>query len=342
MSDDLVQMSDDLVTPVTLLGPPSTLLNSPSTPTFIQNNLIADTPGAALILDPNLVNPWGISIPSGGGPFWISDQASNMSSIDGLTGVTVTLNAIPPIAVPSPTGQVFNSFANAFSLPNGSAAKFLFASTNGGIYGWNGGSSVAVVTTPGAAYTGLAIGTSANGPTLYAANNKAGTVDMFDSSFKMIKSFTPDPTIPAGFGPYNVQVLNNSVYVTYSHQDRSVGAGVGFIDQYDLNGNLVSQVAAGGTLDAPWGLAIAPPTFGEFASDLLVGNFGDGAINVFNPTSHQFLGQLDNSSGQPIHIDGLWSLVPGLGGSGGDPNQIYFTAGPSHETHGLFGTISAA
>lgn len=197
-----------------------------------------------------------------------------------------------------------------------------------------------------AVYKGLAIGMSASGPTLYAANFGAGTVDMFDSTFKPIKSFT-DATLPAGYAPFNVQVLGNKLYVAYALQDAAkhddvAAVGNGFVDAFDLNGNMLARVGSNGMLDSPWGLAIAPKTFGAFANDLLVGNFGDGRINVFDPTTNTSLGQLTTAAGTPMTIDGLWALTPGNGGMGGDPNTIYFSAGPSGETHGLFGSIIAA
>jgi uncharacterized protein (TIGR03118 family) len=250
------------------------------------------------------------------------------------------------VNVPSPTGQVFNSFASmgAFPLPSGSPATFLFASTNGNIYGWNAGATaVPVFTSPTpAAYTGLAIGMGPSGPTLFAANNRGGTVDMFNAQMQKTGTLAPDPTIPAGFGPYNVQVLNGGVFVTYSEQDRSTGPGLGFVNEYKLDGSLIGRVASGGTLDAPWGLTIAPPSFGALAGDLLVGNFGDGKINVFSPSPTQFLGQLNGPNGQPLTIDGLWALTPGNGGAAGDPNALYFSSGPVSETHGLFGAILPA
>jgi len=326
-----------------------------SSPTFLEFPLISDTPTIpAAMTDPNLINAWGISFPPTG-PFWISDQGSGKTSVDTLSGGTLNLNAIPPVAVPSPTGQVFNIFASlgAFPLPSGAPATFLFASTNGSLYGWNtGASAVPVFTSPTpAAFTGLAIAMNASGPTLYAANNRGGTVDIFNDKLQPTGTLAPDPTIPAGFGPYNVQVLNGSLFVTYSEQDRSTGPGLGFVDQYDLSGKLIGRVASGGPLDAPWGLTIAPASFGAIAGDLLVGNFGDGKINVYGappnpdptvPAAIQFLGQLNGPNGQPLTIDGLWALTPGNGGSAGDPNFLYFSAGPVSETHGLFGAIVPA
>jgi uncharacterized protein (TIGR03118 family) len=339
--------STPLVTPQTTpLVTPQTLL-LPSTPKFIQTNLISDGSVPAKVTDPNLINPWGVSF-SATSPFSVSDQGTNFASLDSVTTSatgdnSVALNVFPPLATPSPTGQVFNSFPSAFALTNGQPATILFASTAGQIIGWNGGAQATIgVNNPNAVYTGLAIGMSASGPTLYAANARAGTVDMYDSSFKLIKTIS-DPSIPPGFTPYGVQVLKNQLFVTYAPANsRLNGAGQGMVDQFDLNGNRVGLVAAGNPLNAPWGLAIAPSSFGAFAGALLVGNFGDGTISAFDYSTHAFLGQLNGTDGQPLVNQDLWAITPGNGGSAGDPYQLYFTAGLMDERHGLFGSIKAA
>jgi uncharacterized protein (TIGR03118 family) len=142
-----------------------------------------------------------------------------------------------------------------------------------------------------------------------------------------------------------VQVFGGKVYVTYALQndqkhDDTAGAGNGFVDVFDQNGGNLVRFASNGTLNSPWGLAIAPQSFGSFAGDLLVGNFGDGRINVFDPNSHDFIAQLKSPNGDRIAIDGLWTLTPGNGTSAGDPNAIYFTAGINSEADGLFGSIT--
>jgi len=333
-------MTDHVMTP--------DMLQIPQLPSFVQNNLVSDGSVPAMVTDPNLINPWGLAH-SATSPFWVSDQGTNLSSIDTVkassTGDgTVVLNAIPPVSTPSPTGQVFNSFPNAFVLADGQPAAFLFASTTGVITGWNpalGTDTDVAVPASGGVYTGLAIGMSDSGPTLYAANAKAGTIDMYDSTFKLIKSIS-DPLIPAGFSPYNVQVLNNQLFVTYAPINRGTGQGQGAVDQFDLNGNHVGLVTAGGALNAPWGLAIAPASFGGFANDLLVGNFGDGTISAFDFKTHAFIGQLSGTDGKPLVNTDLWAITPGNGGNAGDPNQLYFTAGLTDEKHGLLGSIAPA
>jgi uncharacterized protein (TIGR03118 family) len=154
-----------------------------------------------------------------------------------------------------------------------------------------------------------------------------------------------DPTLPSGFAPFNIQTLGNELYVTYAKQDATghddvPGAGNGFVDMFDLNGNLLTRLISNGVLNSPWGLALAPADFGQFSNDLLVGNFGDGTINAFDPVNGNLLGTLSDSNGQPIAIDGLWGLIFGNGGNGGKTNILYFTAGPDDETHGLFGSLA--
>jgi uncharacterized protein (TIGR03118 family) len=338
---------------------------------FTVNNLVGSdaTVGAAQI-DPNLINPWGIS-ESSTSPFWISENGSGVTSIDSVTSSGVTLNVLGPItiAVPpgqdpgtaSPTGQVFNSFASAgaFTLQDGSPATFLFATEDGTISGWNaaaGTQSIIAVDEAdnpaagdeaqglGAVYKGLAIGQGDSGPVLFAANFRHGTVDTYDQKFNLINSFT-DPTVPAGFAPFNVQVLDNKLFVTFAQQDATkhddvAGAGNGFVDEFDMNGNMLGRVASNGPLDSPWGLAIAPQSFGKLAGDLLVGNFGDGTINAFNLRTDHFAGTLSGADGKPIVIGDLWAIAPGNGGSGGNANTIYFTAGVKDEAQGLFGSLT--
>jgi len=333
--------------------------------TFMQTNLVSDGFVPAATIDPNLINPWGLTH-SATSPFWVSDNGAGVTTIYTGAGTPVTVTGgheVITIATPpgqtspaSPTGDVFNIAGTGFNVTSGghtASSVFIFATEDGTISGWNPtvnpASSVLAVDNSqggtGAVYKGLAIGQTADGTFLYAANFRNGTVDMFDQNFKQVNSFT-DPNVPAGFAPFNVQVLDNHLFVTFAMQDPTKhddvpGVGHGFVDEFDLQGNLLQRVASGGALDSPWGLAIAPPGFGEFANDLLVGNFGDGTINVFNPKNDHFLGKLEDANGAPITIFDLWALVPGTGNAGTDPNKIYFTAGVKNEAHGLFGSLAA-
>ena len=334
---------------------------------FVQTNLVSDGSVPAVTSDPNLINPWGVAF-SATGPFWVADNGKGVATIyDGAgTPITVAGFSVITIAVPegqppppdgstSPTGQVFNPTSDFEISNNGVTAPsvFIFATEDGTISGWNpavnAGSTVLAVDNfnggEGAVYKGLAIGHNDDGTFLFAANFRNGTVDVFNDDFKQVKSFT-DPNLPAGYAPFNVQVLDDHLFVTFALQDDAkhddvAGAGHGFVDEFDLEGHLLHRVASGGVLNSPWGLAIAPSGFGEFSHDLLVGNFGDGTINVFDPKTDHFLGKLEDPNGAPIHIQDLWALVPGNSGTNTDPHKVYFTAGLQNEQHGLFGSLAA-
>jgi uncharacterized protein (TIGR03118 family) len=310
--------------------------------TFQQTNLVSDIPGLAAHTDPNLKNPWGVSF-APTSPIWVSDQVTGKATLYNGSGTPQSL--IVTIPGGNPTGQLFNSTASDFVLPVGGKSLFLFASLNGTISGWNGGSGTTaqtVATHAGSVYTGLTLGNPGTGNLLYAADAATGHIDVYNSTFSLTTlsgSFT-DPGVPAGFKPYNVRDINGTVYVTYEIRNQPGGV----LDAFDENGNFLRRLAAngaGGVLSEPWGLVLAPSTFGPFGNDLLVGNKGDGHISAFDPTTGQFLGQLDALGGSPIANTGLWGLTFGNGGAGGDPNTLFFSAGINNETNGLFGTIRA-
>ncbi len=333
------------------------------TTTYTQTNLVSDGSVPAATISDNLINPWGIAH-SQTSPFWISENGTGLAEVYNGAGTLVPIAGHDAITIAAPqggdtaapTGQVFNSAGSGFDVTaNGVTASsvFLFATEDGTISGWsptvNSGSSViAVDNSQGsnpAVYKGLAIGTTNQGTFLYAANFSNGTVDMFDSQFKKINSFT-DPNLPSGYAPFNVQVLDGKLYVTFAQQDAAkhddvAGPGHGFVDTFDLKGNMLDRVATQGVLNSPWGLDIAPQGFGQFAGDLLVGNFGDGSIDAFDPHTDKFMGQLLGSDGIPLQIQDLWALTNGTGANGTDPNAVYFTAGLQDEMHGLFGSLSA-
>jgi uncharacterized protein (TIGR03118 family) len=333
------------------------------TTTYTQTNLISDGAVPAARTDDKLINPWGVSFPPGG-PFWISDNGSGNTTVADKNGVPIAIagNPTPEITIAPPagqtapataTGQVFNTTGSGFAISQGGksgSALFLFATEDGTISGWNPNvnpaASVLAVDNSGAkaVYKGLALATSSAGTTLYAANFHAGTVDMFNDAFQPIGSFT-DPGVAPGFAPFNVQVLDGHLFVAFAQQDADKeddvpGLGHGFVDEFDLNGTLVRRVISGGVLNSPWGLALAPGNFGQFAGDLLVGNFGDGHVNAFNRSTGAFAGTLTGTDGKPITIGDLWALTPGSGGAGSDPNTIFFTAGLADEAHGLFGSLT--
>lgn len=340
--------------------------------TFQQTNLVSDIPGMALTTDPDLVNAWGISH-SSTSPFWVSDNGAGVTTLYNGNGAKVILNIgsqhLPHVTIPpppgsppgttaTPTGQVFNIAAGAgsFKVSNGTTsapALFIFATEDGTISGWNPSvdPANAVIgvdkSSTGAVYKGLAIGSNASGTFLYAANFRAATIDVFDSTFHaahLAGSFA-DPDIKSGFAPFNVQFLGGKLYVTYAKQNASrhddvAGHANGYLDVFSTDGVLLQRLATRGRLNSPWGLAIAPTSFGEFANDLLVGNFGDGRINVVDPVEGGFRGQLRYADNRPITIPGLWGLIVGNGGNGGNVNTVYFSAGPNDEADGLFGSLA--
>ncbi len=319
--------------------------------TFTQTDLVSDVSGLAANTDPNLKNPWGVSF-SATSPFWASDQATGVATLYNAAGVPNALVVTIPGSTtgPSgPTGQVFNS-TSGFLLTNGNGLKatFIFDNLNGTISGWNGGTTaVNQATTPGAVYTGLAQGTSAIGSVLYAANSGASPgINVFDSSFAPVTlagNFT-DPNLPAGFVPFNIQNLNGNIYVTYELLNPKGGLMPGgIVDEFDANGNFIKTIASNGALGplfAPWGIVFAPSGFGSFGNDLLIGNFGNGEIDVYDPTTDAFLGTLDGNDGVPLVNGALWALETRAPGGTFDPNAVYFTAGINDEADGLFGEIT--
>jgi uncharacterized protein (TIGR03118 family) len=319
----------------------------------VQTNLVSDIPGLALTLDPQLKNPWGISF-SGGSPMWVSDAGTGVSTLYNGAGAKQALVVGipgPGGGVPGvPTGQVFNS-AGAFQLSNGANATFLFASATGTISGWNGAAGTTALTqvnnfAGGAEYTGLALGGSGAGARLYAADFGNARVDVFDGSFNPILPGTfVDPAIPAGYAPYNVHNVAGQFVVAYALKKTvGVGAvtgpGLGFVSVFDANGNLVRRLASGGPLDAPWGVAVAPASWGIFGGATLVGNFGNGRINAFEPLTGTFLGMLTDVNGAPLENDGLWEITFGNGAQGTSTSTLYFAAGINDEANGLVGGLA--
>ena len=332
---------------LTLLSVSHSVLADGVTNNFVQTNLVSNTPGVANNTDPNLVNPWGIAT-SSSSPFWVSDNATGLATLynsDGVKqGLVVTIPGLGG-QPGEPTGVIFNSTTNFNS------DLFIFAGENGTIAGWRGalGTTAEILLDNSAAdavYKAIATGTTAQGTYLYAADlhNNQITVVPGTGAPALIGNFQ-DPNLPAGYAPFNIENIGGKLYVTYALQDAAgmddvAGASHGIVDVYDLNGNLVQRLITGGSLDSPWGLALAPTGFGSFSNDLLVGNFGDGTINAFNPTTGAFLGQLDDASGNPIVNPGLWALTFGNGGNGGLPGDLYFTAGGAHEDQGLLGSLA--
>jgi len=338
---------------------------------YRQINLVSDQAGKANLTDPDLVNAWGLAASPGtnaspGSPLWVADNGSDKATL--YAGASATSVSKVPLVVnvtgAAPTGQVFNSDSSAFvvsdSHGNSGSSLFLFDTENGTIDGWApnvnpNGTNPSTVTEVGrnnganAVYKGLAIAKSSVGTTLYATNFRSGRVEAYDGTFTPVElpgGLFVDPKLPAGYGPFGIAVIMGKLYVSFAKQDATLhddvaGQGNGFVDVFGRNGKFIRRLITRGALNSPWGMALAPASFGQFAGDLLVGNFGDGHINVYNPTSGLRLGQLRGSNGQPIVIDGLWGLMFGNGNAAGN-NQLLFSAGPDGESHGLLGKIVVA
>jgi uncharacterized protein (TIGR03118 family) len=323
------------------------------TNSYKQTNLTSDTAGVAANVDPNLVNPWGIAFfPNN--PFWIADNNSGFTTLYNASGMNTGSFPVPHAAantgLSTPTGIVANTTGAGFAV-NGKPGVFIFDSEDGAITSWNGTDPVTIKvdnSAAGAVYKGLALITNSSGTFLLAANFNSGAVEVYDNLFnaKTLAGTFVDPNLPSGFAPFGIHVINNQVLVTYAMQDQAKHdpvhqAGAGYVDIFDLNGNFVQRLVSQGNLNAPWGAVIPPAGFGAFGGKLLVGNFGDGTINAFDPAAGTFLDQMKDATGAVITNASLWDMVFGGGGSSGDPNTLYFTAGLANEQHGLFAAITA-
>jgi uncharacterized protein (TIGR03118 family) len=332
--------------------------------------LISDQTGVAAVTDPNLVGTWGISA-SAASPFWVSNTGNGTSTVYSASDATPatltapTVNAlvvaIPPSAnntvskTGTPTGQVSNGYGvGNFEITPGVAAGFIFATIDGTISAR--GTSPAVIKVDngaaGAVYTGLAIGVSSAGPTLYAANFSKGTIDTFDKTWKPITlpGGFQDPNLPQQFYPSNIQRYGRRLYVTYNLSDGtgSFGYGgpyTGLVDVFDLNGNLLDRLVPNNQyMNLPWGVAVTGANFGSFSYALVVGNFGDGTISAFDLNTGNYLGTMQDGKGNNLAINGLWGLQWGNGGNGGSASTLYFAASPGagpsgFSQHGLFGSL---
>jgi uncharacterized protein (TIGR03118 family) len=351
-----------------------------------QVNLVSDlsTVGASLV-DPDVVNPWGLALgPTT--PLWSANNGTDTATLYASAPDTAVATKVAAVRVTFPdkpelpTGQVFNG-TTGFVVSNGTTsgpAAFMFSTLTGHIEAWSPvvdphlGNAETKATVPGAAYTGLALATAKSGPQLYAANFGQGRVDVFNSSFMMqpaSRARFNDRRLPKGYSPFGIATLRGKIFVAYAKVDpvthhNAVGRGLGFVDEYTPEGRLVSRVAGRNTLDAPWGMEIAPSSWGKLAGDLLVGNFGDGRINVIKADRHHdgdgrsngrsdgrskghsdgrsdgdFEGQLrNNATGKTLVIPGLWALLRGTASTGGT-DSILFSAGIDNEQHGLIGAL---
>ena len=334
---------------------------------YRQHNLVSDGSVRADHTDANLVNAWGLQF-NPTGFWWVNDNGTGLSTLYDASGnANALVVSVPPAAgedPPSaPTGIVFNGGAG-FVVTDGTnsgPARFIFSTEDGTIAAWSPAvpppapSTHAFTVVPAsteeatrAIYKGLAIGNNGNGDFIYATDFHNAKIDVFDSTFhaaNLAGDFT-DAHLPAHFAPFGIRAINDVLYVTYAMQDDDAeddvaGRGLGFVDAFDMNGHFLRRLISGGKLNAPWGLALAPRGFGEFSGDLLVGNFGDGRINAYDPINGAYRGTLHGPRGGPVVIDGLWGLSFGNGNVAGPENVLFFTAGPGDEQHGLFGSLTA-
>lgn len=324
-------------------------------------DLVSDGSVSADHVDPNLVNGWGLAF-SPTSVVWVAANGTGKATLfDGQGNPQTLVVTIPSAAggaTPGdPTGMVFNNLGDFAVQRVGvtpASSVFLFASEDGVISGWSPSvdptNAIMAVnnSASGAIYKGLALATNGMGKFLYATDFHNNKIDVFDSSFQpaTLSGAFKDPTIPKGFAPFGIQNLNGNIYVTYAKQDEDAeddvaGVGLGFVNIFDANGNLIRRVASAGALNAPWGMTIAPADFGAFSNRLLIGNFGDGLINAFDVATGEPLGQLEDGNGNPIKIDGLWGMAFGNGLQGQLTNALFFAAGPNDESGGLFGRVES-
>jgi uncharacterized protein (TIGR03118 family) len=337
---------------------------------YEQRNLVSDGFIHAEHTDPHLVNGWGIQFnPAPNGLWWVNDADTGFSTLYDANGNANSLVVtVPPGTGESgntghPTGIVFNA-GNGFVVTDGTntaPARFIFATENGTIAAWAptvpppAPATVAHTVFPaagdpssGAIFKGLALANNGQGDFLYATDFHNARIDVFDSSFHLVTlagDFT-DPNLPARFAPFGIRAINDVLFVTFAMQDDDAeddvaGRGLGIVDAFDLSGHLLRRMITGGKLNAPWGLALSPSDFGKFSNSLLVGNFGDGHINAYNPINGSYRGTLLAPRGGPIQIDGLWGISFGNDNLAGPANVLFFASGPGGESHGLFGSLTA-
>ena len=346
---------------------------------YKQTNLVSDIPGEAAVHDPNLVNPWGITR-SASSPWWVSDNNSGFSTLYTGAGAIIPINGNGTVTIPppknapagtiaAPTGIVFNGSSDfVLPAPNSNSAAFIFATEDGTISGWNGGPSAFLAvdnndngSANGAVYKGATSADSNGKRFLYVTNFRAARVEVYDTNFHRVQlsddAFNPDgdhdgddhdhdQRVPPGFAPFNIQNIGGSLFVTYAKQDAARhddvgGDGNGYVEIYTPAGKHIGHLEHGDWLNSPWGVVWTPRDFGEFSNTILVGNFRSGWIAAFNGFTHKFIGFVKNPDDSLVTIDGLWSLTFGNGAAAGPSTTLFFTAGLDHESHGLFGTLTA-
>jgi uncharacterized protein (TIGR03118 family) len=321
---------------------------------YRETDLVSDTPHLAAATDPHLVNPWGLAR-SATSFWWAADNGTGLSTVyngaGAIQSLVVTVPSAPGVTEPAaPTGIVANASTTDFLVGTNQAAHFLFATEEGTISGWNSGATAVLkVNTNGAAsYKGLTLAQNGGANLLYAADFKGHKVDVYDKAFAPVNlgaNAFKDPQVPADYAPFNVQVLDGSIYVAFAKTepgslDEVQGPGRGYVDVFTTAGVLQKRLQWGSWFNAPWGIVHAPADFGGFSNLILVGQFGSGKIAAFDPVSGEFRGLMRTEHGRTLSIDGLWALGFGNGGNAGPANTLFFTAGIDDEAHGLFGTLT--
>jgi len=339
---------------------------------YTTTPLVSNITGRAPVTDPNLQNAWGL-VASPGSPWWLSNNAGGTSTLYNGAGAIVPLvvtvpNAPSQTAPGSPTGIMFNGSATDFLLAPGKRGVFIFVTEDGTVSAWNPGvqptSAVIVVDNSqvpnaknGAVYKGATIAEVDGKRFILAANFRSGRVDIFDSTFKQVRSVSSDTDddsedafdddrVREGFAPFNIQAIGPNIYVTYAKQDAAKhdpvgGTGFGFVDVFNSHGRLLQRLQSGPWMNAPWGVVLAPGNFGEFSHTILVGQFRGGTIAAFNPVTGRFMGNVLNPDGTTFNSSGLWALAFGAGNANSGPaTTLFFTAGPDGEVNGLFATLT--
>lgn len=326
---------------------------------YEQHVLVSDGSVPADHVDPNLVNAWGVVF-NPTAFVWVANNGTGTSTLyDGAghaNALVVTIPAVNGDETGNPTGIVYSGGSDFVVNSGGKSGpgRFIFSAESGTLSAW----APAVDTThaivvadrsaQGAVYKGLAIGGNGSGHLLYASDFHNGRVDVFDASFQLVTApgGFRDPHLPTGYAPFGIQNVGGDIVVTFAKRepegdDEMAGQGLGIVDIFDADGTLVSRVATHGQLNAPWGIALAPASFGRFGGALLIGNFGNGAINAFDMRTGNFMGALRGADARPLHVDGLWGMAFGNGVLGQNTNTLFFTAGPGDEEGGAYGTITA-
>lgn len=323
---------------------------------YTQTNLVSDIPGLAKNTDPNLVNPWGIAR-STPGVFWVGDNGTGVSTLyDGDGNIIPAVFTVPPPSSSkgpaTPTGTIFNGSSD-FAVAPGKPAIFIFVTEDGTVSGWNPGANpgsaiLKYSDNPASVFKGATIALNGKQRFLYAANFRKARVDIFDTNFRLVRvgeHLFEDAQLPAGYAPFNIQSVGGNLYVGFAKQDAEKhdevdGPGLGYVDVFDVNGKLLLRLQHGSFMNAPWGMTLAAQDFGSYSHDILVGQFGSGHIDVFDPVTGRFKDFLRDADAHVITIDGLWGLSFGNGASAGASNALYFAAGINHEQDGLFGVIN--